>query len=364
MKNKLLLLLLILPIFCSAMQKIDENEYIVKSGDSFLLQIQSAVSVDTLIIVLPEGTISLKYLRTPIIVSGETLKNAKQKIVSAFDNEFKNTNVFVDLAEMAPFHYNITGAVIKPGTYVSRAILTLNQVFHLSQGLAPLASKNISIFRNGRELKYDLNKFLQNGDTTQNPYIMDSDIVNVAYAKNYVKVVYKQTAFAKTRQDSVGNFAYVDLGDKKEIPLSELQNRLDNKNLDTNFSKVTVIRDNKVIELDNNSMLKNRDELYFEDENNYIFVTGDVKNAGQFLYNPNFSIRNYIALAGGISETGNRAKIFVIDSKGNKRVYEDGQLNPNETIYIQQDYVTLFNKYIKPFLTITTLFITYIQLTK
>ncbi|MEA1971679.1 MAG: SLBB domain-containing protein [Candidatus Cloacimonadota bacterium] len=358
MKNKLIFaIILLLPVLIFSMQGINEDEYIVKVGDSFLLQIESATSIDTLLYVLPQGNISIRFFEKSVKVSGNTLAEAKTKIITKIQKFLKNSLVKVELSTMSPFHYNLTGAVIRPGTYVSKNILRLNQVFHLSKGLAPIASKNISIFRNGEELKFNLNKFLQNGDKSQNPFVMDDDIVNVQYAKKYIKIYHNQHANA----DSV-NFEYVDLENNDKIKLENLKDLLSNKSLDTDFSNVNVIRNNQVINIDKNSFLQHQDEVYFEDENNYIFVTGSVKNPNQFSYNPNFSLKNYLALAGGITIDGNRSKIYVIDKKGNKRIYKGQPLNPNETIFVKQDLVTLFNKYIKPVLTITTLIITYIQI--
>lgn len=365
MKNRfLLILILILPAFAFSLQKIDADEYIVKTGDTFYLNIQSATTIDTVLIVLPEGFVNIGVSDKAIEVAGSTLSESKQKILSAFTSELKNSKITLDLMEMAPFHYHLTGAVVRPGTYVSKNILTLDQVFSLAGGLSPAARTKINIMRLGQSRDYDLREFYINGNLSQNPFVMDNDIVNVEFAKSYLKVFTNQTAFETTNIDTIPEFFYVDLGEKKEMSKNEFMEVMKFKFLNSNFSDYSVVRNRNILEFSEIKSLKHLDEIYFNNESNYIFVAGEVKVPNQFDYNPTFDVKNYLALAGGVLDTGNKNKIIILSADGRKKRFTGQKLLPNDTIIVTKDFIAAFNKYVAPLVTIGSLAITYLQITK
>src|SRR5690554_7962138 len=80
------------------------------------------------------------------------------------------------------------GAVEQPGEYVVDSLITLYQSLQMAKGLSPAASKKISVTRQGQTKIFDLNRYLVEGDLSQNPILFGDDFVRTEFADDFAKI--------------------------------------------------------------------------------------------------------------------------------------------------------------------------------
>ncbi len=109
--------------------------------------------------------------------------------------------LFAREAEMPVYSVSVTGSVRMPGVYhvplstrVSEAISMANFVekmpadsTYINLTIAPL--RNVVLHQKGKELSLDLLRFYRMGDLTQNPYLMDGDVIFVPAIKEQVTLL-------------------------------------------------------------------------------------------------------------------------------------------------------------------------------
>ena len=351
MKNSVLISLLV--IFCISLfsiDNIDPEYYRVKSGDRFLIQVVSIDTLNKVVPVLPEGNISFMPFIKSQKVAGQTLNNAKKVIYEKISNQVKNSEINVQLADIAPFSFNVTGAVKKPGNYNSEEMISLDQAIMLSGGLLPSASKKIKIRRDQKVVNADLQDFLLNGDLEDNPYILHDDKIQVNFAENFIKVY--------VNNDTLNTVEYVEIED--EMKLSDVLFGLGYKSMNADYFKIGILRDDEVISADKNNKVKAGDEIYLANNSKSIYVMGSVLKPGRFPYNANSNIYYYIGLAGGYRKTASKNKAFIIDQNGNKIVVGERKLKPGDTIYIPENFFSKLSIYLSPITAFASLITTVI----
>jgi len=91
-----------------------------------------------------------------------------------------------------------------------------------------------------------------------------------------------------------------------------------------------------------NFELNDGDTLHVPRRPNFISVVGEVLNSTTLLYNANLSLEDYLMLAGGIKDTADEDKIFVIYPDGKSEVYKQNlfrgsnELMPGSTIVVSR----------------------------
>jgi len=86
-------------------------------------------------------------------------------------------------------------------------------------------------------------------------------------------------------------------------------------------------------------ILKRGDVIKIPEAKNYIIMLGQVVNPGNIIYNPNYTIEDYIALAGGYSWRAQENDVRVVRAKTGEWVDADDVdfLYPGDTIWIPED---------------------------
>ncbi|MHA1727512.1 MAG: SLBB domain-containing protein [Promethearchaeota archaeon] len=182
---------------------VDENEYYVDSGDIFLIKIdvkgpsvkifQSTVTPDGYVMLPDVPSIKAKNL---------LLSEAKDKIKSALQKNSEEAKVEVFLFQVHPIMVTVLGSVKSPGTQQlqssSRLFDALKNANKETQGenlekeseeeskkkaVYGMSVRDIRVIRAGEVHYYDLFKFNYLGDTKENPYLMNGDIILVSQRK-------------------------------------------------------------------------------------------------------------------------------------------------------------------------------------
>jgi len=329
---------------------VNQDEYSVKAGDKFLVQIFSADTLSKAVPVLPGGKISLFPFIEPVEVAGKTINEAIKVIIDELNRNLKNSSYVVELLEIAPVSFHITGLVVRPGQYLTEIPISLNQALLMAGNLLPNASRKITISRNGKMIICDLDKYYLYGDLSNNPMIMHDDILITDYAKNFVKV-YVNT-------DTINYTRYVELEESTDI--SEVIRKLEYKQLLSNYSDFTVLRNNTFLKADRNFALLNDDVLNINLESMFVNVGGSVKKPGRFSYSANSTAHYYIGMAGGLEKTASKIKIYVIDKDGIKTRYKGDSLRPGDTLFVPESFYSNMSSYLAPIASLASIITTVI----
>ncbi|MFO7526198.1 MAG: polysaccharide biosynthesis/export family protein [Ignavibacteriaceae bacterium] len=86
-------------------------------------------------------------------------------------------------------------------------------------------------------------------------------------------------------------------------------------------------------------ILKKNDYIYFPEEKNYIIMLGQVVKPGKIIFNPGFSISDYIQLAGGFGWRALEGDVRIIKVNTGEWIDADDidQLDPGDTIWVPED---------------------------
>ena len=91
-----------------------------------------------------------------------------------------------------------------------------------------------------------------------------------------------------------------------------------------------------------NFELNDGDEIHIPRRPNFISVVGEVLSSTTLMYNPNNSVDDYLKLSGGVKDTADDSKIFVVYPDGKSRIYNKnifgGQFDllPGSTIVVSR----------------------------
>ena len=92
-----------------------------------------------------------------------------------------------------------------------------------------------------------------------------------------------------------------------------------------------------------NFPVEKNDELFIPKRPSSVSIVGEVLNTATVGFNPNLTVDEYIALAGGLNDSADKDKIFVIHPDGKsslvkKRLFSSNKgILPGSTIVISRD---------------------------
>ncbi len=289
---------------------IDENAYMVGPGDVFYVAM-GTLSFDTP--VGPDGYIVIQSF-PPVLVGNKSLAEAKKALLEKLGRYFKAGGIYVALSGAKKFQVSITGMVSQPGFYIASAGSRLSSVIQSAGGLTPQASLQVTIHRtSGKTDKINLATYYRDGDLSQNPYVSQGDQVLVAgidYATPYVNV----------QNDKGTRLVQLLAGDN----LEDVVERATGFEKTKDWDHVNIYRDGKFVQkverLDSRTFSpQSGTTLEVRATQLYVFIGGTVIAPGAILYNPTYSMLDYIAKAGITINTGDASRVMVMDKSGNVR---------------------------------------------
>ncbi|MCI0512884.1 SLBB domain-containing protein [candidate division KSB1 bacterium] len=197
--------------------KLEPELYQVGPGDLFLINIWGANSNEFETRITPEQKLILPGVGE-IDLAHYSLQQAKTAIQDFVLKRYLNTQVSVALIGIRKFRVHVTGAVNQPGSVIVNANTRVSDVIEAAGGFKetinvralreetylemptrseatsrttnvrkdetqvdlPASKRNIQLLRHdGQKLNVDLLKFMQGGDASDNPYLLDGDVVFV-----------------------------------------------------------------------------------------------------------------------------------------------------------------------------------------
>ena len=289
------------------------SEYVVGSGDIFILQIISATTETYQLQVSMSDKLSIPGFGQ-VDLYGKTLEESIDLIEDLCKGVRRNSVVNVNLSNVKKLKVPIFGAVENPGMITLPASSRLNEylnkmhLHHLAKDFSiEIRSDNDTMFVN-------IYNYYLNGDLESNPYLRSGQSVYIP--------------FADAADECVE--VYGPVNTKSLVPLIKGESLLDFYHRKIRFSDISDYTGVTITRSDNKSfyrdipvselkdyILKAGDILEFAQVEK-IQVNGYVNKPGTYDYIPGHTTFDYIAMAGGASKQGNANKVIVI--RGDKKI--------------------------------------------
>lgn len=168
---------------------VDPGRYIVGPGDVFSVSIGGLETPPMLVTVTADGRLLLPDAGT-IQAAGEPLEDVQRRAIETLRRPFRNVTLDVNLAQPRQFFVHVSGAVPVPGRYLAVPVARVASILELafsdstssavSNRLFRPSLRNVMlIHRDGATTSLDLLRYFATGNTEQNPYLRDGDVISV-----------------------------------------------------------------------------------------------------------------------------------------------------------------------------------------
>lgn len=165
---------------------IDADRYIVGPGDRFELQLRGRLARTTMIMVDPEGRLSLPEAGT-IDLTGATLAQARQRVRESMARAFQGVAAELRLVQLRRFRVFVTGEVEAPGAYEATAVSRTSEILAMAKPRTGASLRNVMLrHRDGRVNRADLVLLANAGDAIADASVLDGDVVDVPVAREFV----------------------------------------------------------------------------------------------------------------------------------------------------------------------------------
>ena len=262
------------------------------------------------------------------------------------------------------YQVHILGEVKNPGTYRVMASDRLSETLMKAGGVSDQGSqRNVELRRTGEPTqKVDLLAFQIFGDLSDNPYLLDNDVVYVPLKKGTIQVVGAvkrprdyELRHEKTLADAVMLAGGFTVGAAADNPIRVVRfNEGKKEVLEVGTDKAAMatfdIKDGDTIYIPHMITEKNKfdydipklpgDNIFYPSYEDRVFVLGGVASPGAYPFNPYYKLSQYLSLAGGTTQLST-SKINLINPDGKKRRLKNKEknvvvINPGDTILIDE----------------------------
>lgn len=187
-------------------ERIDENTYILGTGDGLTVYIWGSVNKQFLSIIDHEGNFIFPSIGS-VNVKGLTLREGKEKIKEKIIGIYKEGDITIVLSEIRKFKVYVLGEVKEPGSYIVNGATRVSDLIITAGGLKPSIIKDnrlksnetnidsigtlraIEIENEYHSKQYaDLAIFYNSNIVEKNPYLIEGDRVFVPKKKDIISV--------------------------------------------------------------------------------------------------------------------------------------------------------------------------------
>jgi polysaccharide export outer membrane protein len=127
-----------------------------------------------------DGTIFYPYVGV-VYVAGKTVAEVRKTLADRLNRVITNPQLDVRVAAYRGRRVQVTGEVVQPSTVpVADVPLRVQDAIAIARGFTPEADySNVSLSRDGRTYRLNMQALYENGDLSQNWLLKDGDVVNV-----------------------------------------------------------------------------------------------------------------------------------------------------------------------------------------
>lgn len=264
------------------------------------------------------------------------------------------------------YQVHIVGEVAgNSGTFRVPASTRLYEALQLAGGVNKQGSeRRIELRRreSGRQ-RIDLFRFRRSGNLDDNPYLLDNDVIFVPLRDKVVEIegtvkrpgIY-ELIDEKSLEDLIKLAGGFTPGVIESVPIkivrvsSGEKQLLDVGNTKTerigfDLQKGDVVVVSHLLTANKNfdysvSHYPGDNGLFFPTTEERIFVLGAVNTPGPLPFNPNYGVRQYLTLAGGMTKLAKNRKIYIVNSLGKIiEIRQKLEMNPGDTIVVPERYL-------------------------
>jgi protein involved in polysaccharide export with SLBB domain len=287
---------------------INPKEYKVGPGDKFFLSISGVSEINNTLFIDQEGWLYIPKVGG-IDLRNTSLADAKDKIRDTILKYYKDVDIFISLVDFRKIKVSLTGDVIKQSIFVLSANCRLIDLIAVSKGFNETSNiRDIKIIsKDNTEKKYDFLAFLRFGDYSNNPILVEGDVVLVSKVDRVVQIsgeviypaVYEYRegetildliklagGFTyKARKDSIELVKFIDNGEKQV----------------SNYFSYNSLNENDVVLQNKDHIMVRQIPEYLIDY--YVRVDGYVKYPGWYrISKDSTKLKDLIEEAGGFLE--------------------------------------------------------------
>ncbi len=127
-----------------------------------------------------DGAIFYPYVGT-VQVAGKTVAEIRKMLADRLNRVITNPQLDVRVAAFRGRRVQVTGEVVQPSTVpITDVPLRVQDAIAVARGFTPEADyANVTLSRDGRTYRLNLQALYENGDVSQNWLLTDGDVVNV-----------------------------------------------------------------------------------------------------------------------------------------------------------------------------------------
>jgi len=168
---------------------VNPEEYKVGPGDKIFISISGAREVSNTFIIDQEGWLYIPRVGG-IDLRTASLKDAKFKITEAILRYYKDVDIFISLVDFRMIKISLVGDVAKPSVFTLSSNSRLMDLVTNSKQLNETSDiRNIRIIsKDGEAKSSDLLSFLRFGDFTNNPMLVEGDVVLIQKVDLVVRI--------------------------------------------------------------------------------------------------------------------------------------------------------------------------------
>ena len=239
----------------------------------------------------------------------------------------------------------VLGEVNRPATYEWREGETLGDVLDYAGGLTQDALPGSVLLERDAE---SVSIQLLDADARDTP-LRPSDTVVVGSRKPMMKRVFLEGAGERVGEiylspgETLGDLVRR-LGDTRGSALPEeatLERRGTERSRFFRFDLREVLRGEGPADL----AIENDDVLYVPLRPTEVFVLGEVRSPGSLRYVPSWTVGQYLAMAGGVSDRGSDGKMHVVDATGvSRKVARTDHLHRGDVLVVGRSNLSIFSE--------------------
>ncbi len=168
---------------------INPMEYNVGPGDKIFVSISGVTEVSSTLIIDQEGWLYIPRVGG-IDLRNTSLEDAKKKISDSILLYYKNVDIFISLVDFRLIKISLVGNIKRPSVFVLPANSRLMDLVTNSKQLNENSDlRNIKIIaKEGGEKTFDLLSFLRFGDFTNNPLLVEGDVILIEKVDQIVRI--------------------------------------------------------------------------------------------------------------------------------------------------------------------------------
>jgi protein involved in polysaccharide export with SLBB domain len=284
---------------------ISPDEYRVGPGDKMFISISGVTEISNTFIIDQEGFLYIPRIGG-IDLRKNTLAVAKEKISDAILRYFKDVDIFISLVDFRMIKISLVGSVTKPAVFVLSANSRLMDLVTGSRQLNDNSDlRNINVIsKEGETKNYDLLSFLRFGDFSNNPILVEGDVVLIQKVDQVIRIsgqinypALYEFRSEETIEDLIqlaGGFTY----DARKDTIELIRFLEDGKTQISNYFSYDEIVQNKIYLQNKDHVVIRKIPEYLVDH--YVLISGYVRYPGWYKINKNSTtLKEMIEEAGG-----------------------------------------------------------------